>query len=298
MEWLLLSLVSSVLLGGYDILKKISLNNNAVLPVLFLASTFGAIPFMLMLAGSKVFPDFFMEINLYVPEISLLEHALFFLKSIIVGTSWILAYFALKNLPVTIVAPIRSTGPIWTLAGAILIFGERLAPWQWIGFIVTFIFFYLFSVTGKKEGIVFHKNKWIYFIVLATLVGSISGLYDKFLIINHNRLAVQAWFSLYMIVFLSPWLLFFWYPKRGTFKFHWKWTIPCIGLVLSSADFAYFYALSFPGALISLISAIRRGSVIVSFGLGAILFREKNIGVKAFILAGILLGLMIIIFGS
>ncbi len=298
MEWLLLSLLSSALLGGYDILKKISLKDNAVLPVLFFASTFGALPFIIMILGSRLSPDYYQSIELFVPEVTLKEHLLFFLKSVIVGTSWILSYFALKNLPVTIVSPIRSTGPIWTLTGAIIIFGERLSPWQWVGFIVTFIFFYLFSITGKKEGIVFHRNKWVYFIILATLVGAISGLYDKFLIKNYNRLAVQAWFSFYMIVFLSPWILFFWYPKREKFKFHWKWTIPCIGLVLSLADFAYFYALSYSGALISLISALRRGSVIISFSLGAILFKEKNIRLKALILLGILAGLMIIIFGS
>lgn len=298
MEWLIFSLVSSALLGGYDILKKVSLKDNAVLPVLFFASIFGAIPFIIMIIGSKFFPGYFANINLYVPQISHQEHVLFFLKSVIVGTSWILAYFALKNLPVTIVTPIRSTGPVWTLLGAITFFGEKLSFWQWFGFCITFLFFYIFSVTGKKEGIVFHRNKWIYFIILATLVGSVSGLYDKYLIINHDRLAVQSWFSFYMIVFLSPWVVFFWYPKRKKFKFQWKWTIPLIGLVLSLADFAYFYALSFSGALISLISAIRRGSVIVSFGLGAVIFKERNIGQKAIVLIGILIGLMIIIFAS
>ena len=46
------------------------------------------------------------------------------------------------------------------------------------------------------------------------------------------------------------------------------------------ADFAYFYALSLPGAMISIVSMVRRGSVLVSFLCGALLFREKNIKSK------------------
>ena len=47
------------------------------------------------------------------------------------------------------------------------------------------------------------------------------------------------------------------------------------------ADFAYFYALSLPGAMISIVSMVRRGSVLVSFVCGAVLFRERNLKAKA-----------------
>ena len=129
--------------------------------------------------------------------------------------------------------------------------------------------------------------------------GSVSGLYDKFLIRNFDRMAVQAWSSIYQVGLLLPVILFLWYPKRKeNTKFEWRWSIPMIGLFLVIADFLYFYAISFDGSLISVISALRRSGVIISFTLGGILFHEKNIRQKGWLLVGILAGVMILLFGS
>jgi hypothetical protein len=49
---------------------------------------------------------------------------------------------------------------------------------------------------------------------------------------------------------------------------------------LSAADFVYFYALGMDGAMISIVSMVRRGSVVVSFLFGAMIFREKNLKSK------------------
>jgi transporter family protein len=205
----------------------------------------------------------------------------------------------MKHLPVTIFAPIRATGPLWTLVGAIIIFSEHLNATQWLGVSITLVFFYLISTTGKKEGIEFHRNKWILFIVLATILGAASGLYDKFIIRHINRIAVQAWFSFYQVVILFPVLALFWYPKRKqTASFQWRWTIPAIGITLVIADFLYFYALSYEGSMISMISALRRGSVIITFMLGALLFKEQNLKRKGIYLLGILLGILLITLGS
>jgi transporter family protein len=296
--WVILGIVSSLFLGIYDILKKSSLKGNAVIPVLFFGSLSSAViflfPVMLSLISQEASGSFW-----YIPPAGLHEHLLIFLKAIIVASSWILAYFALKHLPITIVSPIRASGPFWTLIGAIIIFGEQLNALQWIGLLTTLVSYYLFSIAGGKEGINFAKNKWVFFIILATIIGAVSGLYDKFLIKNINRLTVQAYFSLYMIVVLLPVFFFIWYPRRNkTSPFHWRWTIPLIGAVLTLADFAYFWSLSYEGSLISILSALRRSSVIYAFGFGAILFKEVNIKSKALILLGILAGVILIIFGT
>jgi transporter family protein len=90
-----------------------------------------------------------------------------------------------------------------------------------------------------------------------------------------------------------------WYPKRNTsVSFKFKWTIPAIGVVLSVADFLYFYALSEPESLIGIISIIRRGSVVIAFSLGALIFREVNIKIKALALFGILAGIILILLGT
>jgi transporter family protein len=236
---------------------------------------------------------------LFVPEIGWSLHGLIFLKSMLVGSSWIFAYYALHHLPLTIVTPIRATGPVWTLLGALFIYHEVYNLSQWFGIMVVFISFYLFSVAGNKEGIVFKNNRWIIFMVIATLLGSASTLYDKFLIGHFPRMAVQAWFSIYMVPIFFPFLMFLWYPKRKvSTPFKWRWSIPVIGLLLSMADFAYFYALTDPDALITIMSLLRRTSVIISFAAGAVIFKEANIKRKGLALLGILTGVLLIVLGS
>lgn len=297
--WAIAGLLSALFLGVYDIFKKTSLNENAVMPVLFFATLTSTVIFLPVVSGSLLFPDFFARIGLYSPSLSFTEHLQVLLKAVIVVSSWILAFFAMKHLPISIFAPIRSTGPFWTLIGAILIFHEKLNGLQWIGVSLTLLFFYLFSTAGRKEGIVFRKNRWIIFIVLGTILGSVSGLYDKFIISRIDRIAVQAWFSFYQVAILLPVLAIFWFPgRKNTTPFRWRWAIPAIGLTLVIADFLYFYALSLEGSMISMISALRRSSVLITFTLGAMIFREKNLKSKGLYLLGILAGILLITLGS
>jgi transporter family protein len=296
--WIVLAACSSVLLGIYDILKKGSLRNNAFIPVLFFATLSGAVIFIFLVTFSKV--GILAENSLFfVPEVAPREHLFYFFKACLVGMSWYFGYMALSNLPLTIVVPIRSTAPIWTVAGAFFLFNERFNVLQWTGIVLAIVSTYLFALAGKKEGISFRRNKWIYAIVFATILGSISSLYDKYLLERYNRLAVQSWFSIYMVLVMLPILLIVWFPKRKIGPiFEWRWLIPCIGIVLSLADFLYFYALSYPDALLGVISIFRRGSVVISFSLGALIFREGNIRAKSIGLIGIIISGILLIIGS
>lgn len=296
--WLTLSLLSALFLGFYDVARKYSLNNNAVFPVLFfttLTTSIIALPFWLASSSGWISEDSLF----FVPTITPSQHGLLMLKSALVLLSWIFIYYGLKHLPLSFVSPIRATAPIWTLLGAIIIFNERLNVLQWIGLLITILFFILFSLSGRKEGIKIRGNKWLLFIVLGTLAGAASGLYDKFLISGINRMAVQCYYSFYQTLILIPLTLIFWFPaKRKGAQFQWKMAIPLIGISLVVADFLYFYAISVPGSLIALISPLRRSNAIFSFAMAAILFKEKNILHKAILLAGISLGVVIIVLGS
>jgi len=298
--WVILALASAVLLGIYEVFKKLSVHKNAVMPVLFISTLTSSIIFLPITVGSGFYPEFFKSIQLFVPEITLEQHGFIFLKSVLVVSSWILAFYAVKNLPITIVAPIRATGPIWTLLGAIVIFSEHLNAYQWVGVVITLLFFYMLSTTGKSEGIYFSTNKWVFFIMAGTFLGAASGLYDKFLMRRIDRMAVQAWFCFYQVVVLLPilavnrWRL----PKGERTPFHWRWSIPLIGVFLVLADFLYFNSLSHPESMISIVSALRRGGVVISFAVGALVFKEKNISRKALYLVGILIGILLISLGS
>ena len=178
--------------------------------------------------------------------------------------------------------------------------------WQWAGVSLALLSFFLLSRSGKKEGIRFSHNRWIFLLVLATVLGSASGLYDKFLMASVSeggagldRFFVQGWYNLYQAVMMTAVILLIWFPHRhqGT-PFQWRWSIILISVFLTAADMAYFYALSCPGAMIAIVSMARRGSVVVSFLFGALLFREKNLRSKFIDLFFVLLGMICLFVGS
>ena len=205
----------------------------------------------------------------------------------------------MKHLPITIAGTIKASQPVLTLLGALLIFGERLNLYQWIGVIVSIISFFMLSSAGKKEGIRFSHDKWIYYIVLATITGALSALYDKYLISNgFDRMVVQVWYTYYQMVIMF-FILLIWYKKRNeTTPFQWRWSIFFISLFLVAADFIYFYALSFPDSMISIVSMARRSGVVVSFLFGALFFHEKNIRSKAIDLLLVLIGMYFLYLGT
>lgn len=296
--WVFLAILSAAILGIYDILKKMALTGNRVIPVLFLGSLFGALLFVPLIILSAFVPGF-EKSWLYIPPQNLQAHLFFFSKAALVGSSWLFAYFAIKHLPVTTVSTIRSSAPVWTLLGAIVLFGEKLNTAQWLGIISAIAFYYLFSLSGKKEKPVYKQNRWLIFAIIATLLGSVSSLYDKFLVAEFDRLALQAWFSVYMPLFLLPFLLLEKsFLGKSENKFKWRPVIPLIGFSLVLADFAYFMALDQEGSLISLISAIRRTSVIFTFLLAGMVLKEPGLGKKIPALAGILASVALIIYGT
>lgn len=297
--WLLLAFCSAALLGFYDVFKKNSLNNNAVLPVLGLNTLFSSLIFLPLILISAYAPSVLNGSIFYVPEAGWEVHKFIILKSFIVLSSWIFGYFGMKHLPLTIVGPINATRPVMTLVGAMLIFGERLNIYQWIGVLLAIVSFFMLSRSGKKEGIDFKHDKWIWFIVLAAVLGAASGLYDKYLMGRFNNMVVQAWYNIYQLFIMGGVLMILWLPKRkSTTPFRWDWCIILISIFLSAADFVYFYALGMDGSMISIVSMVRRGSVIVSFLFGAMVFREKNLKSKAVDLILVLIGMFFLYLGS
>lgn len=296
--WLALAFTSAFLLGCYEVNKKFSLDGNAVIPVLFfntLISSLLFVPFILLsfytscLDGTMV----------YVPNASLQAHVAVFIKAVIVLLSWIFGYFALKHLPLTITGPIKATQPVLTLVGAMVIFGERLNLFQWIGVILSIASFYLLSSSGKKEGIRFTHNKWIFFTVLSIIMGALSGLYDKYLMRNMDVMTVQVWFNVYQCIIMLFILAFLWYPRRKqTTPFVWRWNIVFISVFLCVADWIYFYALTFPDSMISIVSMVRRSNVLVTFIAGAVFFHEKNLKSKAIDLLLVLIGMIFLYLGT
>lgn len=265
MTWLILAFMSAALLGCYDSFKKQALKENAVVPVLFLNTLFSSLiflPFIVLSATTNTLDGSMFHVASGGWEV----HQYIVLKAFIVLSSWILGYFGMKHLPLTIVGPINATRPVMVLVGALLVFGERLNHWQWIGVLLAIASFLLLSRSGKKEGIDFKHDHWIWMIVGAAALGAVSGLYDKYLMapvesggVGLDRMMVQSWYNIYQCFMMLAMLMLLWWPKHAdTTPFHWHWSIVFVSIFLSTADFMYFYSLSLPDAMISIVSMIRR----------------------------------------
>jgi transporter family protein len=296
--WLYLSALSAAFLGLYDICRKQALRSNAVIPVLFFATVVETLLLLPIAVLSPISPDLLARLGLFIPPFGWVAHFCCFLKAIIVAVLWLLGYFCMKHLPISIFSPIGASSPAWTLVGAMLVFGERLTAFQWVAFGVLFISYYIFSLVGSREGIVFHTNKWVILLFFSVILGAGSGLYDKYLVhtLGLSAVGVQVWFMIYMIPVLGFTLLAFWWPNRAKHTpFEWRWSIALIGFFLAIADVAYFKALGYEDALLSLIAAVRSGGVVISFLGGALIFHENQIRHKAVALIGVLAGVFMLL---
>lgn len=297
--WLILAFLSALLLGFYDVAKKQALRDNSVPAVLLLNTFFSSLIFLPSIVSTLSGGGWFDGTAYSIPLGTLHDHILVALKAVIVLSSWAFGYYGIKHLPITIVGPINATRPVMVLIGALLIFGERLNALQWIGVGLAILSLFMLSRAGRREGIDFGHNVWIVCVAAAAMLGAASGLYDRYLMQRLEPIFVQGWYNLYQtIIMVVVMTLMRLLDSRSATRFHWSWAIPMISILLTAADMAYFVALSDTDAMISVVSMIRRGSVVVSFACGALLFRERNLKAKALDLALIIIGMVFLYFGS
>jgi len=298
MSWIEASLVSALFLGVYDLCIKHAIQDNAVLPVLFLSTLTGAAVWTVLLLAQAVHPGL-LPASLVTDPLTPMQHLQLLLKSAIVAASWLFTYFGLKQLPLSLASPIRATSPLWTLAGALLILGERPTGMQLLGIITTLASFVGLSFAGRLEGVHFHRNKWVWFLIVGTVLGGVSSLYDKYLLgrTHFSVPTVQAWFSIYLVLLFVPFAFGWqrrWWERN---EFRWRWTIPAIAFSLLTADYIYFSALRDPHSLVSVVMSLRRGSTLVAFIGGLLLFGERSNWQKIAAVLGILAGIVLTVMG-
>jgi transporter family protein len=295
--WLTLSLISAFVLGMYDVAKKSAVTGNAVLPVLFFSTLSGTLCTLPMILLSRFNPAAAQTWHLFVPHLPFATHTVIMAKSVIVGVSWVLAYFGLKHLPITIATPLRATAPLFTVLGAVLLFGERPSITQWTGISLILTSYILYSKSSRKNPGVKSPAIWIFFMILAAITGAASAGFDKYLLqkmVLPPRF-VLSWFLFYLSIIFGIITMLFWYPqrKRST-PFLFRPSILLVGSLLVIADIAYMTALANPAAKLALVSSIRRSNVLISFVAGVVLFHEGNIRRKLIPFTGIIGGLILI----
>ena len=284
--WVVLSLVSAVLLGFYDIFKKQTVVNNAIIPVLFystLISSLIFLPFVLLSQFKPyVFEGDFMQ-KLFIEPLTLRQHLLVMGKTAIILASWMFSYSAMKHLPITVVGPVNQLRPAISVILLFLIFQEKLTWLQWTGVVLAIVSFYLMNRSGKLEGIHFKSNKWVYMLLGSAVLVALSGVYDKFLLSKESisPATIQAWYSIYDFMMMAIMFFALWFPKRKQQPFEWRWGIVAMAIFVTVADVIYLTGLAQEAAVVVLIPLILYGvRLVVSFIYGIFGFKEQNIRSK------------------
>ena len=300
MQWVYLSLVSALLLGFYDIFKKKTVVDNAIIPVLFYSTMISGLLFLPFVIASywhpAAFSGGFLK-TLFVEPLTARQHLLVLGKTALILVSWMFSYSAMKHLPITVVGPVNQLRPAISLVLLFAIFQERLSWLQWVGVVLALVSFYLMNQSGKLEGIRFKSNKWVYMLLGSAVLVALSGVYDKFLLSKEviSPATIQAWYTIYDFLMMSVMFFLIWYPKRKEQVFEWRWGIVAMAVFVTIADVIYLTGLRQEAAVVVLIPLILYGvRLVVSFLYGAMFFKEKNIRSKIIPLLMVLLSLVCI----
>ena len=304
--WTFLAFISALCLGFYDISKKIALRDHPVVDVLTLSVCFSAVLLSVPLICSRFCPAMMVGTPFYVPTMDLQAHLFTVLKSLIVLSSWVCAYMALKHLPISVVSPMQATRPMWTLVGALLIFGERLNTWQWIGVCIALGTILAFSFfTRKPRNSRDYRdpriNRYYVALALAILLGAASGLYDKYLMRRYDHNAVQVYYTFYQaVMMIGVWVIEYARHPRSprVTSFSSFLPIALISIFLIISDNVYMLALRDPDSLIAVVSTIRRGGAVIGFAYGLLFLKEENPLPKVLCMIGIGVGLLCLAFGA
>jgi transporter family protein len=304
--WIVLSFISALCLGFYDISKKIALRENKVIDVLTLSVCISAILLSVPLWLSRLCPEMMTGTPFYVPQLDLEAHLYTVLKSVIVLSSWIFAYISLKHLPISVVSPMQATRPMWTLVGALLIFGERLNTWQWAGVLLAIGTVFVFSFKNRttiKDQTSGVNHSYYVALALAILIGACSGLYDKYLMRRYDHNAVQVYYTFYQaLMMLVVWAIFnrkhLQSPISNLRSIRRIGIIALISVFLIISDNVYMLALRDPDSLIAVVSTIRRGGAVIGFAYGLIFLKEPDPWRKVLCMIGICTGLICLAIGS
>ena len=290
MSWTAWILASSVFLALYDLAKKASVRDNAVLPVLLVSTCCGAAAFVLGLALAGR-----LDLALAADGRTV---CLALAKSVIVATSWVFTFCALRTLPITIATPIRASAPALVFVAAFFLYGEVPTFVQGLGMLIVFGGYWAFSWAGRHEGIDFLRSRAVWYAVAGACCSALSSIWDKYVfqVVSAPVESVQIYFQLGLVAVYAGLLAWQRLLRLPHDRFEFRPTIPAVGILLAAADWLYFKGLSIPEAPISVGSLLRRFSVVITFVLGARFFHETNLTRKTLALAAILLGVVLLTF--
>jgi bacterial/archaeal transporter family protein len=268
---------------------------NPVFAVVFWSSLFGALawlPFFTPLVTGSLHVDLFAT--------TLRQQAVILIKGLAMTFSWVFAYFSIRELPMSFSGAVRASGPLWTMAGGLVVFGELLTPLQITAVLASILAYYLLSRIGSTEGISVLRSVPLAMMLIATILSAMTTVYDKYIVQQLGLVSseIQAWSAVHRCVLAGALFLVASYRSDNPKAMRWSVWVPLTGLSWVAAEWIYFLAIADPAANVTYLSIFRRVSLVVGFLLSVLLIGEKNVSAKAIVIILIVLSTVTLIIGD
>ncbi|MGB9366048.1 MAG: DMT family transporter [Xanthobacteraceae bacterium] len=292
MTWTLYGISAGLILGLYDIFTKHAMTNNGVFAIVLWSSTFGALAWIVAGAAFSL-----TGVHGDVWGTSLADQLWLVPKGAMMTLSWIFAYFAVRELSISFAGAVRASGPVLTFVGGLIVFGETLTWLQSLALGLSTVAYYIFAVIGRREGLTIRSVRALLFMLGATLLSSLTTVYDKALVqrLSLDVLSLQLYSALHRFIFSAAIAWFFYLFTARWQPLRWSWSIPLVGIAWVGAELVHFAALSDPDAQVAQLAIFRRASLIVAFAYSAIVFQEKNVAAKSAMIALLILSIIFLI---
>lgn len=292
MTWALYGISAGLILGLYDIFTKHAMTNNGVFAIVLWSSAFGALSWIVAGAAFSMSGT---DANIW--HTSVVEQLWLVPKGIMMTLSWMLAYFAVRELSISFAGAVRASGPVLTFIGGLMVFGETLTWLQSLALGLSTVAYYIFAVVRRREGMTIHSARALLFMLGATLLSSLTTVYDKVLVQNLSLkvLPLQLYSALHRFVLsaIIAYVANLLTSRRQPLQ--WGWSVPLVGVAWVGAELAHFAAISDPDAQVAQLAIFRRASLVVAFAYSAVVFQETNIVAKSAMIALLILSIVFLV---
>lgn len=280
--YIFLALASAIILGFYEVLKKVSLRKSSIYETLFFYCLCAFLVSLVFIVDAV--------------SVSLMDVVFILLKSGIIVFNWLLVMKCMEKLDVAIVVGFGLLNTILVIFASSILFKEQIT---WLHFVSLFfisIGIVLITLLDRKENKKEVTNHYHYIILLvfSSVLGTCSALLDKYLINIRNveTGAILFWFMLFLSIVYGGI-----YVAKNK-KIEWKklkinYFLILTGISIALSDMVYYSAIGSSGAQISIISISRKCSVIVATILASVFLKEKHLLKKLAILLIMLIGIAV-----
>lgn len=273
--WVILILIYGIFKGLREGLKKKAMETNSIVEVLFFYTLFA----FLMTIPMSISADLF--------DVSLKYHLVLIVKSGIIFAAWLCALNSIKRLPLSVYSVMDMGRIISAILLGVILLDEKLGVFQILGICLVIVGITLVNLKTKRGVDEKASKRVIILVAISGLLNSISSVMDKWLLSKEpNRFLfgdetiesaqLQFWYMLYLVSFYGVYILI----KREKInvvkcvKCPWIWTLSLLFVV---ADKCLFIANSDPNSTVVVMTLVKQSSVLVTIGMGWLIYKEKNI---------------------